>query len=76
MQARIHCSWLQYTVVQFSSRYPLDRPGVEVTEVSGLSVQQREELQTRLNTAADKLNGTEMVRNVNLLHFTILMIVC
>ena len=74
MLAIIHCSWLQYTAVQFSSRYPLDRPGVEVTEVSGLSVQQREELQTKLNTTADKLQGTEMVRNMNKMHFTILIV--
>ena len=60
--------------MQFSSRYPLDRPGVEVTEVSGLSVQQREELQTKLNTTADKLQGTEMVRNMNKMHFTILIV--
>ena len=74
MLAIIHCSWLQCTVVQFSSRYPLDRPGVEVTEVSGLSVQQREELQTKLNTNADKLQGTEMVRNMNKMHFNILIV--
>ena len=60
--------------MQFSSRYPLDRPGVEVTEVSGLSVQQREELQTKLNTTADKLQGTEMVRNMNKMHFNILIV--
>ena len=60
--------------MQFSSRYPLDRPGVEVTEVSGLSVQQREELQTKLNTTADKLQGTEMVRNMNKMHFYILIV--
>ena len=74
MLAIIHCSWLRYTAVQFSSRYPLDRPGVEVTEVSGLSVQQREELQTKLNTTADKLQGTEMVRNMNKMHFNILIV--
>ena len=45
-----------------------------MTEVSGLSVQQREELQTKLNTTADKLQGTEMVRNMNKMHFNILIV--